>query len=191
MLYSITPKLNYMKIFKWILIIVVILIAIPLIVALFTKKEYIVEREIVINKPKADVFNYIKYLKNQNNYSKWNMMDPNAKIDYKGTDATVGFVSSWDSQNKNVGKGEQEIVKITDGERLDMNLHFFKPMDIRCTASMTTEAAGANQTKVKWCFNGNMPYPMNFMLVCMNMEKMIGDDLATGLTNLKTLLEKQ
>jgi hypothetical protein len=35
-----------------------------------------------------------------------------------------------------------------------------------------------------------MPYPMNLMLLCMNMDKMIGKDLETGLTNLKGVLEK-
>jgi hypothetical protein len=35
-----------------------------------------------------------------------------------------------------------------------------------------------------------LPYPFNLMLLFMNMDKMIGDDLSTGLTNLKTLLEK-
>jgi hypothetical protein len=34
------------------------------------------------------------------------MMDPNAKMEYKGTDGTVGFISAWDSKIKYVGKGE-------------------------------------------------------------------------------------
>src|ERR1700757_4744620 len=96
-----------MKILKRILIVIAVLIAIPLIVALFTKKDYAIEREVVINKPKQDVFNYIKMLKNQPNYSKWAMDDPNAKMTFTGTDGTVGFISAWES-NK-VGKGEQQI----------------------------------------------------------------------------------
>jgi hypothetical protein len=180
-----------MKILKKILIVVVIIIAIPLIIALFTKKEYAVEREVVINKPKQDVFNYVKLLKNQDSYSKWAMMDPNMKKEYKGTDGTVGFVSSWDSEQKDVGKGEQEIKNIVDGERLDFELRFKKPFEATDNAYMITENAGENQTKVKWGFNGKMPYPMNFMLLCMNMDNMLGKDLETGLTNLKNVLEKQ
>ncbi len=179
-----------MKILKRILIIVVIIIAIPLVVALFTKKDYHIEREMVINKPKQQVFDYIKLLKNQNYYSKWNLKDPNAKMDYKGTDGTVGFVSSWDSQVKEVGKGEQEITKITEGERVDMDLRFSKPHEDKATAYMQAESITANQTKVKWGLDGHMDYPMNFMLVAMNFDKMLGDDLTTGLTNLKGILEK-
>ncbi len=52
------------------------LITLLLIMALFVKKEYTIEREITINKTKAEVFNYVKHLKNQDNYSKWVMQDP-------------------------------------------------------------------------------------------------------------------
>jgi hypothetical protein len=43
---------------------------------------------------------------------------------------------------------------------------------------------------VLWGFKGKMPYPMNLMLLCMNMDKMLGKDLGTGLQNLKSTLEK-
>jgi hypothetical protein len=65
-----------MKILKGILIIIAIIIAIPLIVALFVKKDYSVERRITISKPNQVVFDYIKYVKNQDNYSVWNKRDP-------------------------------------------------------------------------------------------------------------------
>lgn len=180
-----------MKIIKKILIAVVIIIAIPLIVALFTKKEYAVEREVIINKPKQEVFDYIKFVKNQDNYSVWAKMDPAMKKEYKGTDGTVGFISAWDSQIKDVGKGEQEIMKISDGERLDFELRFKVPFEATDNAYMTTKTIAENQTKVKWGFEGKMNYPMNFMLLFMDMEKMLGTDLAIGLTNLKQVLEKK
>ena len=180
-----------MKILKKILIGLVGIVALLLIVALFVKKEYSVEREVVIGKPTADVFAYVKFIKNQNNYSVWNMKDPNSKMEYTGTDGTVGFISSWDSEMEDVGKGEQEIKGITEGSRIDMELRFKKPFEATDYAYMSTEAAGENQTKVKWGFNGKMPYPMNLMLLCMNMDNMLGKDLETGLLNLKNILEKQ
>jgi len=178
-----------MKILKIILIAVGILIAIPLIVSLFVKKDYEVEREITIDKPKEEVFDYVIFLKNQDNYSKWATMDPDMKKTYSGTDGTVGFVSAWESDNKDVGKGEQEIMKITEGERIDFELRFFEPFESTEPAYMTTESVSQNQTKVKWGFNGHMDYPMNIMMLFMDFEKMIGDDLDTGLKNLKSELE--
>lgn len=179
-----------MKFLKKILVVFVILIAIPLLVALFVKKEYAVEREIVINKPKQEVFDYIKFLKNQEYYSKWNSMDANMKKIYRGTDGQPGFVYHWESEKKDVGVGEQEIKKITEGERVDFELRFIKPFEATEPAFMTTQAVGDNQTKVVWGFSGKMAYPFNIWLLFMDFEKMIGDDLETGLKQLKENLER-
>jgi hypothetical protein len=179
-----------MKVLKNILIAIAGLVVLLLIIAAFVKKEYVVVREITINKPSQQVFDYIKYLKNQDAYSKWAMMDPNMKKDYKGTDGTVGFTSYWDSEKSDIGKGEQEIKKITEGQRVDFELRFLKPFTATENAYMTTESTGTDQTKVKWGFDGKMNYPMNLMLVFMNMDKMLGDDLETGLSNLKKVLER-
>jgi uncharacterized protein YndB with AHSA1/START domain len=180
-----------MKSFKKVLIGLGVLIAIPLIVAIFVDKDYAVEREITINKPKQEVFDYIKLLKNQDNYSKWAKMDPNIKKIFRGEDGTVGFVSAWESDNEDVGVGEQEIIKITEGERIDFELRFFKPFEATEPAYMTTETVDENQTKVTWGFSGHMNYPMNLMMLFMDFEQIIGDDLETGLKNLKQILESK
>ena len=180
-----------MKALKIILIIILVIIAIPLVIALFVKKDYAVEREIIINRPASEVFDYVKYLKNQNNFSKWATMDPNMKKSYHGTDGEVGFVSAWESEDKEVGTGEQEIMKITDGERIDYQLRFIKPFESTESAYMTVENLDGNQTLVRWGFNGHMSYPMNLMLLFMDFDKMIGGDLSTGLANLKKILETQ
>jgi hypothetical protein len=178
-----------MKILFIILIALVSLVALLLLVGLFMKKEYHVVREIVINKPKQPVFEYIKLLKNQNKYSVWATMDANMKTEFTGTDGTPGFISAWDSQEKNVGKGEQEILSVVEQEKVDYEIRFIKPFESTSTASMATVSVNENQTKVSWAFTGKMKYPMNLMLLFMNMEKMIGNDLQKGLDNLKGILE--
>lgn len=177
-----------MKILKKILIIIAIIIAIPLIIALFVKNQYTVVRQITIGKPKTEVYNYLRYLKNQDNFSKWAKMDPNMKKEYSGTDGTVGFVSSWDSEK--IGKGEQEIKTLKEGERIDYELRFIKPVASVSPAYITTED-DSNDTKVTWGLQGNMPYPFNILLLFMDMENMVGNDIQAGLTDLKTILEKQ
>lgn len=180
-----------MKIIKRIFFAFLAIVALVLIIAALTPSEYAVEREIVIEKPKAEVFDYVKYLKNQSNFSVWANMDPNMKTDYIGIDGEPGFVSAWESKNEEVGKGEQEIKKITEGERIDYELRFIIPFEATDNAYMTTESVSENQTKVKWGFDGKMPYPMNLMLLFIDMEDMLGKDLETGLQNLKRLLEKE
>ncbi len=131
------------------------LIALLLVVALFIKKEYTIERAININKPKTEVFNYIKYLKNQDNYSKWVMTDPAMQKTFRGTDGTPGFVYAWDSKHKNAGKGEQEIKGITEGERVDVEVRFEKPFEGVAYVPMTTETLSPNETKVAWRMEGD------------------------------------
>lgn len=178
-----------MKVLKIILLIVVIIIAVPLIAALFVKKDYKVEREVVVNKPIAEVFDYLKYLKNQDNYSVWAKLDPAMKKEFKGTDGEVGFVSAWESEKDDVGVGEQEIVAYKEGERVDLKIRFKKPFESKADAYFTTTAVDSASTKVLWGFSSTMPYPMNLMTVLMNMDEMIGKDLEGGLNNMKTILE--
>ena len=149
-----------MKILKMILLIIVVIIAIPFIVALFVKKEYTVQREVTINTSNDVVYNYVKYLKNQENYNKWVMTDPAMRKDLKGTDGTVGFVYAWDSDNKQVGKGEQEIIKLTEGREVDAEVRFKKPFEGIAQTTMTTESTGNNQTRVSWGMQGKSKYPI-------------------------------
>ncbi len=176
-----------MKIIKKILFVLAAIVAILLIAALFVSKEYKVERSITINKPKTEIFNYIKYLKNQNAYSKWAKMDTGMRKVFMGTDATPGFISAWSSDNKKVGKGEQEIKKITDGEQVDYEIRFEKPMKDIANSFMRTDSINIEKTMVKWQISGHMPYPSNLM--GLFMDKLIGGDLQTGLENLKKLQE--
>jgi uncharacterized protein YndB with AHSA1/START domain len=179
-----------MNIFLFIIIALAGIVAVLLLIGLFTKKDYSASREVIINKPKTLVFGYLKLLKNQNKWSVWGSMDPDMRMSFNGTDGTEGFVSAWESHNKNVGAGEQEILKIVEGERLDYEMRFIKPFKSTSWAYITTTSINEHQTKVLWGFNGKMSYPSNLMLVFMNMEKMIGNDFEKGLLNLKAILEK-
>ncbi len=178
-----------MKTLKIIGIVIIALVAMFLITAIFVPKEYSVTREVLINKSNSEIFNYLKYLKNQDNFSVWSKMDPNMKKEFKGTDGTIGFISSWDSDNKDVGKGEQEIIKITNGKRIDFELRFKEPFEETDYAYFTTEEIDSITTKVVWGLNGKMNYPMNIMMLFMNFDDLLGKDLEAGLNNLKNLSE--
>lgn len=163
------------------------LIVLFLIAALFVKKESIIEREIIINKSNAEVFNYVKYIKEQDKYNKWVMADPNMKKDFKGVDGTIGFIYAWDSDSKG-GKGEQEIKGLKDGERVDLEIRFEKPFKAVSVSVIETQMLSADQTKVKWTFKSNSKYPINLMSAML--EGALGKDLLISLNNLKSILEK-
>jgi hypothetical protein len=168
---------------------ILILLAIPLVIALFIDNKYRVENEILIQQPKAEVFTYVKSLRNQDKFSKWATIDPNIKKTYSGTDSTVGFVSAWESDHPEVGKGEQEIIKINEGERIDFEFRFFEPFEGVYTGYMITESISENQTKVRWGFDGRMDYPFNLMLLTSNFQNTMKKEFGEGLQNLKNQLE--
>ncbi len=178
-----------MKILKFLAILLVVIIAIPMLIALFVPKNYSVERQVTINKPKDQVFEYARYLRNQDEFSKWAQMDPNMEKYYSGNDGKVGFISGWKSENDEVGSGEQEILAIQDGERIDYALRFFEPFESEDNAYMAFEAQSSDETRVAWGFDGSMAYPMNLMLLFMDMEELIGNDFEQGLQKMKEILE--
>lgn len=171
--------------------IVFLLIVAGAVLVFVTPSEFKVEREIVINKARPDVYDYAKMLKNQNEWGPWVKKDPEIKLSYKGTDGEAGFVSSWESKNEEVGSGEQEIKKLTDGYRIDTEIRFKDPFESTSEAYLVLEEAGSTQTKVKWGFTGSMPKPWNLMLLFVDMDKEVGRDFDKGLGSLKAILEKQ
>lgn len=177
-----------MSIFITIVLVLLSVIALLLIAGLFIQKEYNIERSVVIPQSKEKVFAYVKLLKNQDHYNKWWMEDPQAKKTFTGIDGTVGFIAAWDSQSKQSGKGEQEIKKIAEGQRIDYEVRFEKPFEGTAAIFIET-AAVAEGTKVNWGFSGKNKYPMNLIYKVFNLEKKLGDDMLEGLHRLKKILE--
>ena len=171
----------------WILIAVV---AILIIFALIQSTSgMLIERNVMVNKPLSEVFNYLKLVRNQDNFSVWNMEDPSKKTDFVGTDGTVGYVYKWDSPtNKNVGAGEQEIFSIDEGKSIRYEVRFFRPMKNVAQVLFQTHAVSPTQTQVVWKFNGRSVFP--FSLLKSVFANMLGKDMQKSLENLKGVLEK-
>jgi hypothetical protein len=102
----------------------------------------------------------------------------------------VGSILKWESEHPDVGAGEQEIKKIVDGERIEVELRFKKPFESTSIGHTITESVGEDKTKVKWGFEGSMPRPMNIMLLFMDIEQQAGKEFEEGLGMLKSVLEK-
>jgi len=161
-------------------------VGLVMLIALFMRKNYHIEREIIINAPAQKVFDYLKHLKNQDNFNKWVMVEPEMKREFRGTDGTVGFVYAW--SGKKAGEGEQEIKNITEGKTIETEIRFVRPMPGVARANLITEQLTDKQTKVKWSNESAVKYPMNVMTPML--EKMLGRDMDTSLQNLKNILEK-
>lgn len=152
-------------------------------------KEMYIEKTIVINTDVHKVFEFLKQTKNQDKFSVWNMKDPAMKKDYRGTDGTPGFIYSWDSKDKNVGVGEQEIKSIREDNRIDYELRFKRPMQNIAQSSFITDKVQSNETSVTWTFASPTKFPMS--LFTPIFKKMLSKQINQGLQNLKELLENK
>ncbi len=151
-------------------------------------KEMIVEKSIIIDKPSLEVFNLLKITKNQENFSEWNMKDPNKETTSTGTDGTVGFIYTWNSKNNSVGAGSQKIITLIEGELIEYDLIFERPMKNKGRSKFAVQSLSATQTKVTWTFLSPTKFPMSLFKGIF--QKMLGKDIIQSLENLKILLEK-
>ena len=182
-----------MNIILIILAIIGAIVLLLLVIGMFSRKGYTISRSVTISRPVNEVFDYVKYLKNQDHFNKWVMMDPAMKKDFKGIDGTKGFIYGWDG-NKKAGAGEQEIMKIQDQKRIDMQIRFKRPFVAVADSYIQTGPAdnttGQNgSTMLQWSFTSTLKYPANIFLLFMNIDKTLGKDMDHSLTNLKTILE--
>jgi hypothetical protein len=170
------------------LIIIAVIVVIVFILAATAPKQMIIERTVSIHQPLSQVFDYLKFIKNQDNFSVWNMTDPQMSKSYNGIDGTVGFVYTWDSStNKNVGAGEQEIIQIVEGESITCEVRFKRPMQNVAKTTLSVSSVSENTTEVKWGFYSPTKFPMSIMTGIF--VKMLSKDIDKGLQNLKVILE--
>lgn len=170
------------------LYILVGIVALVVLLALIAPKTYHVSRSVIIEKPRSEVFTYLRSLKNMDDWSPWAKKDPNMEKKITGTDGEVGAVSYWNG-NKEVGEGEQEITKIIPEERIESELRFLKPFASTSDAYLQIDEVDATNSKVTWGFSGKNKFPMSIMMLFMSMDKMVGKDFESGLSDLKSKLQ--
>lgn len=164
------------------------LVLVFVILIIIAPKGYHVHRSITINKPLPEVFEYLKYSKNQDHWSPWKKKDPDMKQNYSGTDGEVGFIAKWEGNNE-VGTGEQEIKNIVKNKSIETSLRFMKPFKSESDAYLNVEKIDKDTTKVIWGFSGKNKFPISILMLFMNMDKSVGKDFEEGLANLKKVLE--
>ncbi len=171
------------------LYVIIGIVVLIFILAMIAPKTYDVSRSISISKPVSEVFEYLKFLKNQDEWSPWGKKDPNMIKEFTGNDGEVGAISRWKG-NKEVGEGEQELTGITQNKEIRSQLRFLKPWKSQSDAYLRVADEGSGSTKVTWGFVGKNKFPMSIMMLFLNMDKMVGKDFEEGLQSLKMKLEK-
>lgn len=175
------------KFLKVVGLIVAAVILFVLIAGIFVSKTYHLEKDITINAPREKVWGNVNSLHAAEKWSPWLESDPSAKITYEGTDGTVGAIYKWNG-NKEMGSGTQTLTKVESPSRVESHLHFIEPFEGEADAYIQLTDQG-NGTKAAWGFDTKYPYPMNVMLLFVNMDEMMGAHYNRGLEKLKSLSE--
>lgn len=176
-----------MKAVKWILIILVAIVAICLAVAAFLPSTYRIERNTVINSSPDKVFALVTDLKMWDKWSPWKAMDTAAV--YKFNDTTgVGAEMSWDG--KMVGTGKLRITAIND-TMVNYLLTFTGDMEGTSEGSFIIRPEG-EKTFVLWSDHGDLGYPVTrIVALFMDFDKMMGPDFEKGLAAIDAVIQKE
>jgi uncharacterized protein YndB with AHSA1/START domain len=178
-----------MKVIKWIFIVLVIIILLVLLIAAFLPSEYTVERSSVINKPVEEVYASIVDFNLRQQWDPWLALDPEVKVTLKVAEGWVGSRYAWESDMKNLGKGEMIIENVVENESINSRLVFLSPMEMESDVYWKFEATEGG-TKVYWGNTGTLPYPFG-RLAGLGFDSMMGPDFVRGLNNLKEMIEKE
>ena len=169
-------------------VVLLVVVAGILIYAATKPNDFRVERRLAIKAPAEKIYAQIADLKAWQTWSPYEKKDPDQKRTLSGAPSGKGAVYEWDG-NKNVGAGRMEVIEANAPSKVGIKLDFLKPFEGHNTAEFTMVPAG-DTTTVTWAMYGPSPFMMKVMGTFMNMDKMIGDDFAVGLANLKALVEK-
>lgn len=174
---------------KTILAILALIIALFLIYAAISPKQLTVKKEITINSPKDKVFAFVRSLTNTSNQTVWQKKDPNVKKTYKGVEGQVGSVYRWESEDKDVGVGEQEITNIVEGKSVTSELRFEKPFEMKDKTTMYVESVDGG-TKLTWDYvSQKIPFPFNAFVALQGVQKQLSKDFEDSLANIKKAIE--
>lgn len=171
--------------------VVVLLLAAGAVLAYAATKPdtFRVQRTTSIQAPPDEIFPLIADLRGWTAWSPYETKDPEMKRAYSGAASGRGAVYAWDG-DRNVGKGRMEIVEASSPSKIVVKLDFLSPFEAHNTAEFTLvpEAGG---TTVTWAMYGPALYVGKVMGLFFDMDKMVGDDFAAGLTKLKAVAEKR
>ena len=169
-------------------VVILVIVAGILIYAATKPNDFRVQRSLAIKAPADRIHALIADLHAWVSWSPYEKKDPDMKRTFGGAPSGQGAVYAWDG-NKNVGAGRMEVLEAPVPSKVKIKLDFLKPFEGHNTAEFTMVPAG-DTTNVTWAMYGPSPFMMKLMGTFMNMDRMIGDDFAVGLANLKAVAEK-
>lgn len=168
------------------LLILAVLIVGAAVLVLRQPDEFRIARSAIINAPAEAIFPHVNDLHKWQVWSPWAKLDPEAKTEFGAVTTGVGALMRWDG--KKTGQGSMENIVSQPHSLIQFRLEFFKPMKAVNTAefSFIPEDGGI---RVTWSMSGKNTPIGKIMNLLMNCDKMVGEQFAKGLQDLKAIAE--
>lgn len=165
-------------------VIIILLIALP--------TEINVNKEIVIKQDISIVFEHINNLKNWEQWSPWQKLDPKVVNSYSGAESGVGAVNSYSSENSDVGIGKMKILQSIENSKVELGI-FMEGMSDENNPTLTTTLSlvkmGDNHTKVTWNTIDSVGTFSFYRIMLPIMNMTLDEMFKSGLEDLKLICE--
>lgn len=150
--------------------------------------DYKVERSIDINAPADVVFSHIADFNRWSAWNPWQKMEPSQSVTVAGEPGQAGHSHAW--KGEKTGAGKMTIQQIRVNRQVDILLEFTEPMQSQASTALVVTPAGEGVT-VTWAMAGENDFMGKFFDVLMDVEAMVGESYEQGLSDLKTIAERE
>ena len=173
-----------MKLLKYILLVIVVLIIGGLLYVIMQPSEYDVKRANVIKAPISKVFNTVNDIKTWEKWGPWHDKDSTIVVTYGDKTVGVGASDSWTSKD---GPGNMKTIAVVKNKSIHQKMQFddYTPTDIYWEFK---EVEGG--TEVTWRMQEkNAPFVFKmFAVMSGGWDKMFGEMETKGLENLERII---
>ena len=162
-------------------------IGILLIYSATRPNDFRITRKVSIKATPDVIYARINDLRQFNEWNPFATADLKPTIAYGATSTGVGASYSWDSSTQ-ANKGRMEVTAANAPGRVEMGLHFDKPMMANNHVVFLLQPQG-DMTEVTWEMTGTYGFLHKTMGVIFNFDKMVGGEFEKGLAALKSQVE--
>ncbi|MFL5043518.1 MAG: SRPBCC family protein [Xanthobacteraceae bacterium] len=176
-----------MKIFRIAVSVVAAAIAAVLAYAATQPDRFEVQRSTSIRASAERIFPFINDLRTFNTWNPFDKKDPNVKGTYSGPESGKGAAYAFESSQ--AGTGRIEIADTAAPSRVTMKLSMTKPLAADNRVQFILQPQG-DTTYVTWAMDGDVPFVGKLIHLFVDMDRMVGQEFANGLAELKVKAER-
>jgi polyketide cyclase/dehydrase/lipid transport protein len=176
-----------MKIVRIVVSLIAVIVAAVLAYAATRPDRFEVQRSTSIRASADRIFPLISDLRTFNTWNPFDKKDPNIKGTYSGPESGKGAAYAFESSQ--TGTGRIEIADAAPPSRVTMRLTMSKPLAADNRVQFILQPQG-DATRVTWAMDGEVPFVGKLIHLFVDMDRMVGQEFAAGLADLKTRAER-